>query len=174
MALILAFRCSLFIFLNFSNSLSSAANACTTDIPVRCSCTKALRLATAFLTLKKERLILFLKYQVAIIIIGKGINAINVSCQSIQNITPSTQKIESKSAMIGTNPSEKISLIDSMSLIVLVVNVPMGVLSNCERLSDIIFLYVATLKSFTTDCPSKAVVNENKKRMAVSTSISPI
>ena len=71
---------------------------------------------------------------------GNGINAISVNCQSVQNIKPSTQTIESKSAMIGTRPSENISLMDSMSLIVRVVNVPMGVLSNCERLSPIIFL----------------------------------
>src|SRR5260221_11594091 len=94
--------------------------------------------------------------------IGKGISAISVSRQSIQNITPSTHTIERRSAIIGTNPSEKISLMDSISLIVRVVNVPIGVLSNCERLSPTIFLYVATLISLTTDWPSKAVVNEKK------------
>src|SRR5260221_13597118 len=106
--------------------------------------------------------------------IGKGISAISVSRQSIQNITPSTHTIERRSAIIGTNPSEKISLMDSISLIVRVVNVPIGVLSNCERLSPTIFLYVATLISLTTDWPSKAVVNEKKNRMAVSTNINPI
>ena len=83
--------------------------------------------------------------------IGNGINAMKVSCQSVQNINTSTQTIESRSARMGTSPSEKISLMDSISLIVLVVSVPIGVLSNCERLRLIIFSYVATLISFTTD-----------------------
>ncbi len=37
--------------------------------------------------------------------------------------------------MMGIRPSEKMSFIASMSLMVRVVRVPMGVLSNCERLS---------------------------------------
>ena len=76
--------------------------------------------------------------------------------------------------MIGTKPSEKISLIDSMSLIVLVVNVPIGVLSNWERLRPSIFLYTATRIFFTTDWPSQAVVKEKRKRKAVSININPI
>src|SRR6476620_3923934 len=106
--------------------------------------------------------------------IGKGINAINVNRQSIQNITPSTQTMDKRSAMIGTKPSEKISLMDSISLIVLVVSVPIGVLSNWERLSPRIFLYTVTRISLTTDCPREAVIKEKKKRMIVSINISPI
>ena len=44
------------------------------------------------------------------------------------------EMIDNKSAIIGINPSEKISLMDSMSFMVRVVKVPIGVLSNCERL----------------------------------------
>jgi hypothetical protein len=72
--------------------------------------------------------------------IGKGIKATRVSHGSIVNMTVKTQTMESRSAMMGTSPSEKISLIDSISLIVLVVSVPIGVLSNWERLSPIILL----------------------------------
>ena len=42
--------------------------------------------------------------------------------------------MDNKSAMIGINPSLKISLMDSMSFIVRVVSVPIGVVSNWERL----------------------------------------
>ena len=48
--------------------------------------------------------------------------------------------MERISAMIGMSPSEKISLIDSTSFTVLVVNVPIGVLSNCERFKPSTFL----------------------------------
>ena len=62
--------------------------------------------------------------------IGKGIKQIKVNSQLIKNIVAKVTTIVKKSAIIGINPSEKISLILSISLIVLVVNVPIGVLSN--------------------------------------------
>ena len=58
---------------------------------------------------------------------------IKVNRASVQNIIPNTQRIESRSAMIGINPSAKISLMRSISSMVLVVKVPMGVLSNWRR-----------------------------------------
>ena len=64
---------------------------------------------------------------------GKGARQISESFQSTTNITIRTEIIESRSAIMGISPSEKISLIDSISLMVRVVRVPMGVLSNCER-----------------------------------------
>ena len=62
--------------------------------------------------------------------IGNGIKQIKVNCQLIKNMVVKVTIIVNISAMIGISPSEKISLILSISLIVLVVNVPMGVLSN--------------------------------------------
>ena len=62
--------------------------------------------------------------------IGNGIKQIKVNCQLIKNIVVKVTIIVNMSAIIGISPSEKISLILSISLIVLVVNVPMGVLSN--------------------------------------------
>jgi hypothetical protein len=47
--------------------------------------------------------------------------------------------IDNRSAMIGINPSLKISFTDSISLIVLVVSVPIGVLSNWDKLRFSIF-----------------------------------
>jgi hypothetical protein len=44
--------------------------------------------------------------------------------------------MESKSAKIGINPSANTSLILSISSTVLVVNVPIGVLSKCERFNE--------------------------------------
>ena len=61
---------------------------------------------------------------------GKGIKHINVNFQLIKNIVAKVTIIVNKSAKMGINPSEKISLILSISLMVLVVNVPIGVLSN--------------------------------------------
>jgi hypothetical protein len=52
---------------------------------------------------------------------GKGINEISVKRQSTINMVISTTIMERKSAMICINPSEKISLMLSISLIVLVV-----------------------------------------------------
>ena len=60
----------------------------------------------------------------------EGIKQINVNCQLIKNIVVKVTTMVKKSAMMGINPSEKISLMLSISLMVLVVNVPMGVLSN--------------------------------------------
>ena len=62
--------------------------------------------------------------------IGNGIRQINVNFQLIKNMVVKVTTMVKKSAIIGINPSEKISLILSISLIVLVVNVPIGVLSN--------------------------------------------
>ena len=61
---------------------------------------------------------------------------------------------------MGINPSANTSLILSISSTVLVVNVPIGVLSNWERFNERIFLYTFTLRSFTTFCPSHAVIYE--------------
>ena len=61
---------------------------------------------------------------------GNGIKQIKVNFQSITNMVMSVTIIVNKSANIGIKPSEKISLMLSISLIVLVVNVPIGVLSN--------------------------------------------
>ena len=57
----------------------------------------------------------------------KGARQTNVSLQSTKNINPKIEMIERKSAMMGTRPSEKISLMASISLMVLVVRVPIGV-----------------------------------------------
>ena len=70
---------------------------------------------------------------------GKGIKQIKVSCQLIKNIVVKVTTIVSKSAIMGINPSEKMSLILSISLMVRVVNVPIGVLSNC-RISQCMIL----------------------------------
>ena len=61
MALMLALRCSLLMLLNLPNSLFSEAKACTMAMPVMCSCTKALRLATALRTRMKDLFTLSLK-----------------------------------------------------------------------------------------------------------------
>ena len=66
----------------------------------------------------------------AIINIGKGARLINVNRQSTKNINSKIEIIERRSDTIGISPSEKISLMDSISLIVRVVRVPIGVLSN--------------------------------------------
>src|ERR1700694_5178161 len=91
-----------------------------------------------------------LNSQVAIIRKGKGARQIRVSFQSAMNMNKRIETIESRSAIIGISPSEKISLMASISLIVRVVRVPIGVLSNWERLSPSTFLYTATRRSFTT------------------------
>ena len=101
-------------------------------------------------------------------IIGNGIILMSVNLQSIQNMVASVKMMESKSATMGIRPSAKISLILSISLMVRVVRVPMGVLSNWLRFKLITFLYTVTRKSFTTFWPTKAVTNENIKRRAVS------
>lgn len=62
------------------------------------------------------------------------IRAIKASCEPAKNINTSTQIIVSKSAITGTSPSEKISFTDSISLIVLVVSVPTGVLSKLSKI----------------------------------------
>ena len=62
--------------------------------------------------------------------IGNGIKQIKVNSQLIKNMVVKVTIIVNISAIMGISPSEKISLILSISLIVLVVNVPMGVLSN--------------------------------------------
>ncbi len=147
MALILALRCSRLILSNLAASRFPAAKACTTCIPVICSWTKALRAATAFLTRIKDLLTDSLKSQVARSRRGKGARQIRVSRQSARNMNSSTERIDNRSAIIGISPSEKISLIASMSLIVRVVNVPMGVLSNWERLRPSTFLYTFTRRS---------------------------
>ena len=56
-----------------------------------------------------------------------GARQTSVDRQSTKNIKHKMEMIESISAMMGTRPSEKISLIASISLIVLVVSVPIGV-----------------------------------------------
>ncbi len=60
----------------------------------------------------------------------------------------------------GYQSIRKISLIDSISLIVRVVSVPIGVLSNCERFKPNILLYTFTRMSFTTAWPSHEVIKE--------------
>ena len=71
---------------------------------------------------------------------GKVTRLMSDKRQSDKNINNRIEIIESRSEMIGINPFEKISLIDSISLIVLVVKVPIGVLSNCRRFKLNIFL----------------------------------
>ena len=61
---------------------------------------------------------------------GKGTKQISVNFQLIKNIVIKVTMMVKKSAKIGISPSEKISLMLSISLMVLVVKVPMGVLSN--------------------------------------------
>src|SRR5882672_2301157 len=129
-------------------------------IPVMCSWMKALSAATAFLTRIKDLFTDSLKNQVARIRKGKGARQIKVSRQSTQNIKNKMDTMDSRSAIMGISPSEKISLMASMSLMVRVVSVPMGVLSNWERLNPSTFRYTATRRSFTTVWPSHAVMNE--------------
>ena len=69
----------------------------------------------------------------AIINIGKGTRLISDKRQSAVNINSSMAMMESKSEIIGIRPLEKISLMDSISFMVRVVNVPIGVLSNCRK-----------------------------------------
>ena len=64
----------------------------------------------------------------------------NDNCQSTPNIKSKIDMIDSRSEIIGMRPLEKISLIDSISLIVLVVRVPIGVVSNWRRLRFYTFL----------------------------------
>ena len=61
---------------------------------------------------------------------GKGTKLISVSFQLIQNMVANVIRMVSRSAMMGISPSEKTSLILSISLMVRVVRVPIGVLSN--------------------------------------------
>lgn len=107
------------------------------------------------------------------IMTGKGIRAIKVKRQSDQSIYPRTQPIESRSAIMGTSPSAKISLTDSISLTVRVVSVPIGVLSYCLTFNRRILLKVSMRRSLTTDCPSKAVWYEKPNRIKVSTKMIP-
>src|ERR1700757_4849639 len=134
MALIFALRCSRLMSSNFFISISSAAKACTTVIPVMCSCTNAFSCATAFLTRMNDLFTLSLNQYVTAISAGNGTMQINASFQLEKNMYIRIERMDNRSAMMGTSPSLKISLMDSMSLIVLVVNVPMGVLSYCDKL----------------------------------------
>ena len=53
--------------------------------------------------------------------------------------------ITNKSEIIGIKPSLKISLMLSISFMVRVVSVPIGVVSNCFRFKPITFLKTVTL-----------------------------
>ncbi len=99
---------------------------------------------------------------------------ISESFQLVKNITTRITMMESRSAIIGISPSEKISLMLSMSLIVRVVRVPIGVVSNWRRFRPIILLKMLTRISFTTLCPNQEVMNVKKKRITVSASSSTI
>ena len=61
-----------------------------------------------------------------------------------------------------------------MSFIVLVVKVPMGVVSNLLSGNPRIFLKTLLRKSFTTFCPSQAVIKVKVKRTRVSITINRI
>src|SRR5688500_5587102 len=127
-------------------------------MPVMCSCTNALRLATALRTRINERLTLSLKKYVASKIIGKGARLMRDNFQSTPNMNNKIDKMDNRSAMIGSSLSVKISVTYLMSLIVLVVSVRICVLSYCERFRLSTFLKTETLRSFTTVCPSHAVI----------------
>ena len=58
---------------------------------------------------------------------GNGARLINVNRQSTKNMNNKIEMIDSRSDIIGIRPSEKMSFTDSISLMVRVVNVPMGV-----------------------------------------------
>ena len=71
--------------------------------------------------------------------IGNGARLIRESRQSTPNMNNKIEIIESKSEMIGINPLAKISLMDSISLIVLVVKVPIGVCQIAANSNSILF-----------------------------------
>ena len=104
---------------------------------------------------------------------GNGARHTKVRRQSIQNMVTSVNTMVSKSATIGIKPSLKISLMLSMSLMVRVVSVPIGVVSNWRRLRLSTFLYTVTRKSFTTRWPSADVLNEKRNRITVSNNSKP-
>ena len=158
MALILAFRCSLLIFLNFS------------DFPVfRSKSLDDVHSCDVFLYKRIQ-----LGHRIAYTVKGtvhaffKIISSYNDDRKRNQankgkppvrpNMMPSTQRMDSRSAMIGIRPSAKISLMRSISSMVRVVRVPIGVWSNWRRFRCSTFPKTFTRISFTTAWPSHDVI----------------